>query len=533
MAPCDVFLPTCTLNVRRNSEPGFSIDSRAIEDFSTLSKLENFLEALKPGWSTLFVSAFAAAGVNFDDLPFLDTLKRARLEEELHRAGAKLLHMKKLRNALDSVSDCSSHAEAPREKCSGEPSIPYQSPMTAYFEEYSSFDFLSNSKSTSPVAELKGSICFFDSADSWKGENASNSIRNACVSTKTPTNGVSAADGLPFKSPMSAYFDDDCDDCFSLAVDLDSISSFLPAAASPLISQHSPAGPPGIFNKSCTLPTDTACCKVRSVRWADEVDEKHRLHLAELIDTPSNEVYEALGGGVWDLSKDAKGCREVQKALSECDSEEKGIAIAVQLKGHVMDAVRCPHANHVLRKIIELLSPQCSSFIIKEILENGLDGVKEVAMHRYGCRIMEELLRVCHPTQLEDMVELLLADCEALCMHMYGNFVMKSVLRCALPRQRQKLVKSIMDNLFSIGTSFYACAVLAEVLQGDRAEGQALARMILSVTGLLSAIVKNKHGRSVLEFMMVALEDNQRRVLVSELQAPPLKGVKASKSPKK
>jgi pumilio RNA-binding family len=187
----------------------------------------------------------------------------------------------------------------------------------------------------------------------------------------------------------------------------------------------------------------------------------------------------------------------------------------------------------VLRKIIELLSPQCSSFIIEEILENGLDGVKEVAMHRYGCRIMEELLRVCHPTQLNDMIELLLADCEVLCMHMFGNFVMKSVLRCALPRQRQTLVKSIMDNLLSIGTSFYACAVLVEVLQGDKAEGQALARMILSVAGLLSAIVKNKHGRSVLEFMMVALEDDQRRVLVNELQAPPLKGVKAFKSPKK
>lgn len=154
-------------------------------------------------------------------------------------------------------------------------------------------------------------------------------------------------------------------------------------------------------------------------------------------------------------------------------------------------------------------------------------------MHRYGCRIMEELLRVFHATQLNEMIELLLVDAAALCAHMYGNFVMKSVLKFALPRQRQNLVKSIMDNLTLIGTSFYACAVLAEVLQGDKVEGQTLALMILCVTGLLSAIVKNKHGRSVLEVMMIVLEDDQRRMLVKELQASPLKVVRASKSPKK
>jgi hypothetical protein len=492
--------------------------------------LEEFLEAINPGWSSLFVGAFAAARVSFDDIPLLDTMKRARLEEELHSAGAKLLHMKKLSKALDSGIDCSSHAEARMED--GAPSVPYQSPMTAYFEEYNSFDFLSNSKSVSPVAEFNGKLSFFDSAGNSNGDKENTEFTSTCVDNKTPIYGATAADGLPFKSPMSAYFDDGNDDCFGLAVNANynSMLSLAAVPASPLISQQTPAGPPGVLNK---IPADKACYRVRCIRWADEVDEKKPLHLAELIHTPFNESCGALGGRVWELSQDAQGCREVQTALAECNSDETGLAISAQLKGHVMDAVRCPHANHVLRKIIETLSPACSSFIIEEILEGGLAGVKEVAMHRYGCRIMEELLRACHATQLNEMIELLLVDSAALCAHMYGNFVMKSVLKCALPRQRQNLVKSIMDNLTLIGTSFYACAVLAEVLQGDKVEGQTLALTILSVTGLLSAIVKNKHGRSVLEVMMIVLEDDQRRVLVKELQASPLKVVRASKLPKK
>jgi hypothetical protein len=483
--------------VRRYSEPGFSIAAaaaRAIEYFTSTKKLDEFLDA-----------------------------------------GAKLLHMNKLASALDSVVDGSTYAEAPVENWSGEPSIPFQSPMTAYFEDYDFFGFRSTSKSVSPAAESKGRISFFESADSWNEENYDTEITSKGYDNKTVLNGVSAANGSPFKSPMSAYFDDGCDDCFGLTVNsnYNNMLSLAPIQASPLVSQQTPAGPPGIFNKSCIVPADAACCRVRSIRWADEVEEKKPLHLAELIHTPFNAACASLGVDVWRLSQDAKGCRDVQKALAECDSDEKRLAMASQLKGHVMDAVRCPHANHVLRKIVETLPPKCYSFIIDEILEHGLVGVKEVAMHRYGCRIMEELLRVCHSTQVTEMTELLLVESEALCTHMYGNFVMKSVLKCALPRQRQKLVKSIMDNLVLIGTSFYACAVLAEVLQGDKVEGQFLAHMILSVKGLLSAIVKNKHGRSVLEVMMAVLEDDQRRVLVNELQAPPLKVVRASKALKK
>jgi hypothetical protein len=166
-------------------------------------------------------------------------------------------------------------------------------------------------------------------------------------------------------------------------------------------------------------------------------------------------------------------------------------------------------------------------------MEGGLVAVKEVAMHRYGCRIMEELLRVCDSLQMNGLIECLLSEAETLCTHMYGNFVMKSILRYASTSQHQQLVTFLIDNVLTICTSFYGCAVLTEVLRNSTDAGSALAQKILSVSGLLAAIAKHKHGRSVLEAMMTLLGDDQRRVILKELIVPPLKIAKAAKASKK
>jgi hypothetical protein len=309
---------------------------------------------------------------------------------------------------------------------------------------------------------------------------------------------------------MSAFFDDG-DDCFGFASSCNSNNLLSLAHVSPSTSiSHQNQIPPGVLTNSVSpLLADKACAKGKTIRWADEVDERKTIQLSQLIATSFQTACTPAGGSVWELAKDPQGCREVQKAFSECDSIEERLAIAEQLRGHVMDAIHCPHANHVLHKVIEILPSTSSNFIIEEIMQGGLDGVKEVAMHRYGCRIMEELLRVCDSLQLNEIVECLLAEAEALCTHMYGNFVMKSVLRHAPSSQRQRLVTTLMNNLISICTSFYGCAVLTQVFQSSTDAGQALAHMILSVSGLLPAIAKHKHGRSVLEAMITLLGDDQ------------------------
>merc|ERR1711934_683991 len=60
---------------------------------------------------------------------------------------------------------------------------------------------------------------------------------------------------------------------------------------------------------------------------------------------------EALIGSVDDLAFDASACRVVQKALEMGESDE-AVQLALELQGRVRDAIRSPHANHVIQKIV-------------------------------------------------------------------------------------------------------------------------------------------------------------------------------------
>jgi len=256
------------------------------------------------------------------------------------------------------------------------------------------------------------------------------------------------------------------------------------------------------------------------------------LPLANFIQASGIKSRMFMGGKMWELSQDVQGCREVQTALDDCQSYQDFRSVVAQMTGRVWEAMRCPHANHVLRKVVQTLPASDLDFIVQEIVQEGTAGVKQFVSHRYGCRIVEELLRVCRPEQVHGIMGHLLAEAEGLCTHMYGNFVMKAFLQHASFVQHQKLVKTLFDNAITMGTNFYACAVLAAVLQNDDDLARALACVLVSTPGLLSAMASHKHGKAAVEAVLLILKGAERQIAVNALTLPPLKVAKVPKTSK-
>ncbi|CAK0893103.1 unnamed protein product [Prorocentrum cordatum] len=128
-----------------------------------------------------------------------------------------------------------------------------------------------------------------------------------------------------------------------------------------------------------------------------------------------------------------QGCRRVQQALDDARGPEACGRLAAELRGHVWDALRCPHANFVLQKCITTASPDACQFIVDELLQRGHGALAQAARHRYGCRIVERLLERCRPEQVEQIVDCILDDAVTLCMHPYGNYVAQHLLEHAAP----------------------------------------------------------------------------------------------------
>jgi len=275
--------------------------------------------------------------------------------------------------------------------------------------------------------------------------------------------------------------------------------------------------------------------EVRHVSWKAEVAEitqvstKACLCLADLVGTSASDESQ-LAGRVWQLSQDAKGTFEVQKALEDCSNKEERAELVAEVHGHAFQAAQCPHANHVLAKIITLVPPSALNFIVVELMSQGPHGILELSRHRYGCRIIEGLLTYCQFKQMRSMVEILLADGSALCMHVYGNFVMQCLLEQSSSICRSRLFQAMHANLAAMGTNFYGSIVLVKgMMHGSHTEKVLLARAILHVDGLLAAIAKFRHGKAILELVLPVLEELEEDGAVKQLAGSPLKAPKTGR----
>lgn len=228
-------------------------------------------------------------------------------------------------------------------------------------------------------------------------------------------------------------------------------------------------------------------------------------------------------GNVWRLSRDPQGSRLVQAALEDADSDDARTSLASELRGHIREATRCRHANHVVQKCITLIRPQAMQFIIDEILEKGPGAVSQAARHEFGCRILQRLLEHCQPEQMKGLAELLLVDAVLLSKHMYGNYVMQHLLEHGSPDQQHRLTMILEKNAHEVASDGRAQAVLGKALcYGEPADQQLLAQALVR-TAALVAMARTRHGSTTVKLILEAVhgEDQQeaRRQLSEEMMS--------------
>lgn len=224
-------------------------------------------------------------------------------------------------------------------------------------------------------------------------------------------------------------------------------------------------------------------------------------------------------GRVWFLAQDPKGCRCVQEALETAGCEEVKLSLAFELKGHIVHALRCPHANHVLQKCIATMQPESLQFIVEEVTaRSGL--VAQASRHRYGCRIVQQLLKKCRPQQVHVLAEVLLADATAFSCHPFGSYVMQQLMEHGTEDQQHRLIRAIEGNLATIVHSASGCGVIsAAIKHGGKEDLVWLARGILQEPRLLRTLAHARHGNNGVVLLLQKLQDNEQDCVRSELFA--------------
>jgi len=215
----------------------------------------------------------------------------------------------------------------------------------------------------------------------------------------------------------------------------------------------------------------------------------------------------AIRGSVPGLSFEAVGCRVVQQALQVGDTGEKE-ALVAELAGHVRSAMRSPHANFVIQKVIELVPSSLAEFVAEELTGTA----PEVARHRYGCRIMCRLLE--HPNaKSAPLTEEILADARHLCHHAFGHHVIDSVIEHGTVSERSRISTVLRANLLQNSRNRYASYVVERAMNlcSPQVKYTFVAEFLNKSDNLL-ALGAHEYGSHVLRTLLRLPSENVEKV---------------------
>lgn len=198
-------------------------------------------------------------------------------------------------------------------------------------------------------------------------------------------------------------------------------------------------------------------------------------------------------GSVRRLSFQAAGCRLVQLALDVADGETAA-DLASDLRGSVVEAVRSPHANFVMQKIIERVDIQRVPFVVKEL--SGTTGF-ELATNEYGCRIFCRLLACAgQDATVLSLIDELVGQAERLVKHKFGHYVMESVLEHGSRHQIRQVIWALRLGLGDNLRNKHAAYVIERALVfGDVTDRNMLVGAIFGENpGVVASLLASAHG---------------------------------------
>jgi len=243
-----------------------------------------------------------------------------------------------------------------------------------------------------------------------------------------------------------------------------------------------------------------------------------------------------------DSSRAVQGCFDIlaerfrqaakkQDLVAFWDATFETQAILSGLRGHVVEASKNKHANHVIKHLLDILPTEHFSEHIALVASELSGKASQVASDEYGCRIAIRLVRHRQAGGsagdcASRFINELLGAVGGLCNEKYAMFVLDEFLVNGFPEDRRKIVNALRGRLLHHASRKYTSGLIIKVLGYCDADGgqEDLADELLRRDTVLSLVKnkhKSKHGMYVLKSLAQrSLEVRQSLLtLAAELQS--------------
>merc|ERR1719213_425842 len=240
-------------------------------------------------------------------------------------------------------------------------------------------------------------------------------------------------------------------------------------------------------------------------------------------------AFERLRAAFAPLAWGAQGCRVAQDALDAVDRTEQAV-LAMELRGRVREALQSPHANFVVQKMIEVMSPAAVTFIVEELTGAAV----ETAQHRFGCRAICRLLEHCPHEQTGDLIQEVLGGATALCRHSYGHYVMKHILEFGTAQQKQAVVETLVKDALVFASHRCGSSVVEHALEhSSRESRRALLQALVRDSASFARLASTRYGSYVARTLVRTTRSGGEGAEICALVTAALTDLKNSKHGKR
>jgi len=221
------------------------------------------------------------------------------------------------------------------------------------------------------------------------------------------------------------------------------------------------------------------------------------------------------------------GCRVIQKALEVIAPDQQSVLVK-ELEGHVLKCIKDQNGNHVIQKVIEQVPEIYTQFIV----ETFTNKVYQLAIHPYGCRVIQRILEHHSDQANYDrpfdiittgpppyIVKELLHYGLNLVQDQYGNYVIQHLLVHGKSTDRNEIIKQLKGKILQFSQHKFASNVIEKCVQyGNEEQRKWLIDEICSDPNGLEIMMKDQYANYVVQKILDVCDAEQRERLITQIR---------------
>ncbi|KAM3143105.1 hypothetical protein pb186bvf_004691 [Paramecium bursaria] len=223
-------------------------------------------------------------------------------------------------------------------------------------------------------------------------------------------------------------------------------------------------------------------------------------------------IYNSLNYNMMGMCMDKFGCRVVQKLIEFIyDKPPYRTQFLYFLQPNLIKLIFDQCGNHVIQKVIDVIPPENSEFIIEVVEKN----VEKVVTHSYGCRIAQKCLETYPNEKLQSLYFTLSPLIEGLSFCAYGNYIVQHMINQAPIQALEKIKNFIRCNMLKIGQDKYASNVAQKfITKAEDNDINEIANQVLSdfigTIPILFILINDQFGNYVIQHLYNRCKDNMK-----------------------